>query len=238
MTDIHPRLLALIEQHLPEGGQVVKVLKTTLETTTLEVVVNDEVIEVTLDKHDTATHFNGQRLIVLANEGDSWESVFNTLMDTYHLWLTPGVDFTPLEGVVEFGEEDTITHSVSLLPDGLVLYGRILMQVQDKSYFTRHTAPLRSLLGVCRTQLALTTKIFDTHEVVVGGMGASGRLAEGFVSQVMEYTSELDLSVRLSAGELLSAVPLEITHDGISQMVLITARDNVWFLRFRLAPLN
>lgn len=234
MNNVHPRFLESLLLRLPPGSTVVRADVVSPSKSAFTVMVNGEQKIATMTKASITSYLAGQSVEVLADEGDSWESVIQRVSEKYRLFLISGVDYPTTSETVAFPSFGISEKTLEISPDCIASKGILGITVKQRSKFERPSVAVVPDLAHQETQMALLSKISETHDVIIVGAGGLG---VGFANGLSQYLIETGVEFVLTAEDLIAAEVLELLNDGISDMAAFKIPsdvDHLWFVRYRL----
>lgn len=232
MNNVHPRILGSILSRLQEGSVIKSAKSVSADNSVFEVEQGGAVRELTVPKVDVSTYLAGQTIEIVAKSGDRWETIMERVSTKYRLFLVPGVDYAPDTAKVEFSEADSAIKVYDVLPDSVSLKGSITVKVVCGTQRARPTIAVCCALDEQKTQLALVSKVFPAHEVILIGPGG---LPAGFAASLIEDLKEMGIELIPTTEDLAGAEVVDLIHDGVSDLAIVkTASEQMWFVRYRL----
>ena len=231
MNNVHPRVLSILTAQLPAGAEIQSVVAET-DQAVLTVLIDGEVKQLGVPKTHADLYLGWQQLEVMAEEGDSWETVMEAISKKYRLYLMPGVDYEVDDGVLSFEGAKSLVKTVTLLPTAVTLLGSLNIQVKDKTQYDRPKVALVCDLSEQKTQLALISKVFPTYDVIVVGAGGLG---SSLGNVLVEHLQNMGIEYIPDLADVLVTEVVELINDGVSDVAIVkTASDQLWFVRYRL----
>lgn len=232
MNNVHPRILGSILSRLQEGSVIKSAKSVSADHAVFEVEQDGVTRELTVPKVDVYTYLAGQAIEIVAKAGDRWETIMERVSTKYRLFLVPGVDYATDTAAVEFGDEGSVMKMYEVLPDSISLKGSIMVKVMCGSQRTRPTIAVCCSLGEQKTQLALVSKVFESHDIILIGPGG---LPAGFCDGLVDHLMELGVELIPTAEDLAGAEVVDLINDGVSDLAIVkTASEQMWFVRYRL----
>jgi hypothetical protein len=232
MNNVHPRILGSILARLQEGSVIKSAKSVSADNSVFEVEQGGATRELTVPKVDVSTYLAGQTIEIMAKAGDRWETIMERVSAKYRLFLVPGVDYTTDTAKVEFSEADSAVKTYEVLPDSISLKGSITVKAICGTQRARPAIAVCCALDEQKTQLALVSKVFPAHEVILIGPGG---LPAGFCDGLIEHLTDLGIELIPSAQDLAGAEVIDLINDGVSDLAIVkTASEQMWFVRYRL----
>lgn len=232
MNNVHPRILGSILSRLPEGSIIKSAASVSADNAVFQVEQSGVTRELTVPKVDVYTYLAGQEIEVVAKCGDRWETIMERVSAKYRLFLVPGVDYEPDTAKVDLDDAESVKKMYEILPDSVSLKGSIVVRVLNETQRKRPTIAVCCALDEQKTQLALVSKVFPAHDVILIGAGG---LPAGFCDGLVDHLMDLGIELIPTAEDLGMAEVVDLINDGVSDLAIVkTASEQMWFVRYRL----